>query len=131
MAEPLYKCWAKATDKDAGAHKYSLYWVTSRRAWFKVFDDRVECGDWVLPNSAIRDAVLFKSRQWFIPVSVLRLKTDRKTCQFGFNPWCRVEEHLPLEVRTEKVKARYSAFSLFLRLFLIVYLIYWYWTRAG
>lgn len=75
------------------------------------------------------EAVLFKSKQWFIPVSVLRVRTADGAYQFGFNPWCRIEAHLPFETTTERVQLSYSPFSLLIRLALVGYLVYWLWTR--
>ena len=131
MSKPRYRCWTKATNKEDGMPRYSHHWLTSRRAWFKVFDDRVECGDWVFPVSSVREAVVFKSKQWFVPVSVLHLRTETATYQFGFNPWCRVESYLPFEVKTERVRLSYSIFSLVVRLALVGYLVYWLWTKLA
>lgn len=129
--QPLYRAFTKGTFHGEGEPKYGVHWITSRRGWFKVFTDRVQCGDWVIGSSSIKEAVLFKSRQALIPVSVLRLTTDDRTYQFGFNPWARVGRHLPFEFRTEAVKLKYSAISSVIRLLVLAYLIYWFWTKFG
>ncbi len=131
MSKPRYRCWTKATNKEVGEPRFSHHWATSRRAWFKVFDDRVECGDWVLPVSSITQAVVFKSRYWFVPASVLRLRTSAATYQFGFNPWCRVGSYLPFEFTTEEIQPAYSVFSFVVRLAVVSYLIYWLWTKLA
>lgn len=129
MTAPLYRAWTKGTDQEPGAPRYSANWATARRAWFRVYDDRVECGDWVIPASAVQDAVLYESRQWFMPVSVLAVTTAARTWQFGFNPWARVAEHLPFAFRRERVRLRYSAFSVAVRVLLLGY-VAWVAVRA-
>jgi hypothetical protein len=133
MAEPIYQCWTKATDGEQGAPRYSANWAVARRGRFKVFSDRVECGDWTVRSSEIRDAVLFEARQWFMPVFVLSLRTETRTYQFGFNPWVRVSSHLPFEFRCERVRLKYSAFSIGVRILLGVYVAYlaWRWLTKG
>ena len=127
MEKPVYRAWTKATIQGEGEPRYGLHWINSRRAWFKVFGDRIECGDWTVGKSDIKEAVLFKSRQGLIPVKVLRVATADTTYQFGFNPWASVGRHLPFEFRTETVKMRYSAVSSILRLAVLAYLAYWLW----
>ena len=124
MAKPLYRCWTKATNREEGEPRRSLNWVGSRRAWFKVYEDRIECGDWTIPTSAVQDAVLYEASQFFIPARVLSLEAEGVTYQFGFNPWCRVGQHLPFEVRNEKIKLGGSPFSIVVRLILLGYIIY-------
>jgi len=131
MSELRHKCWTKATHREAGEPRHSAAWVVSRRAWFKVFGDRIECGDWTIVPSSVLEAVLFETRQWFIPVFVLRLSTEDATYQFGFNPWCRVASHLPFEVERQRVKMRYSPFSLALRIAVGLLLAYWLLQRFG
>jgi hypothetical protein len=129
MERPRYRAWTKATRDGAGEPRYGIHWITSRRGWFRIFADRVECGDWVIPNSAIQEAVLFKTKQGFIPVSVLRLTTAGTTYQFGFNPWVHLERYLPFNFRSESVKLKYSAFSLAVRIAVLGYLLLWIWRR--
>jgi hypothetical protein len=125
MKAPLYRAFAKGTTAEAGTPRYSANWVTARRGWFKVYSDRVECGDWVIPNESVKDAVIFEARQWFVPVHILALTTESKTWQFGFNPWARVGQHLQFPVRIDRVQLRYSAFSIALRVGVLAYAGYW------
>lgn len=127
MAELKYQCWSKAIQGVQGPPQYSVNWALARRAHFKIFSDRVECGDWVIESADVRNAVLFEARQWFIPVFVLSVETSKQTYQFGFNPWARVDAYLPFEFQREKVRLRYSAFSMGIRIALLAYLAYYVW----
>ncbi len=131
MTKPLYRCWTKATNREEGEPRRSLNWVRSRRAWFEVYEDRIECGDWTIPTSAVQDAVLYEARQFLIPARVLSVEAAGVTYQFGFNPWCRAGQHLPFDVRNEKIKLGRSPFSIVVRLILLVYLIYLVLTTVG
>ena len=112
MSQLRYQCWTKATDKERGQPRRSSAWLASRRAWFKVFEDRIECGNWTISVSDIQEAVLFESTQFFIPVLVLQLSTAENTYQFGFNPWSKAIRFLPFEVQRRRVKLHYSVFSI-------------------
>jgi hypothetical protein len=126
-----YSAWTKAIRDCDGPPQYSASWVNARRGWFEVFDDRVQCGDWVIQAESVLDAVLFEARQWFIPVYILSISTAEGTWQFGFNPWAKFDAHLPFSFRRERVRLRYSAFSIAVRLLLIVCVTYWIWRRFG
>ena len=127
-----HKCWVKATDREHGAPRYSASWVGARRAWFKVFDDHVECGDWMIPVTSVREAVLFEARMWFVvPVYVLEIVADRGAYQFGFNPWCRIAKHLPFEAEHRRVKLAFSAVSMVVRAVFLGLLAYALWRRLA
>jgi hypothetical protein len=96
-----------------------------------VYEDRIECGDWTILASAVQEAVLYEARQFLIPARVLSVEADRVTYQFGFNPWCRVGQHLPFDVRNEKIKLGRSPLSIVVRLVLLVYIIYLILTTVG
>ena len=123
----MRRFWTKATIREAGPPRRSANWIAARRAWFKVFADRVECGDWVISIDAVEKAVLYTGRQFLMPVSVLELQTEAKTYQFGFNPWVRLEQHLPLDLEKQTVSFGYSGISVFIRLVLAGYLIFLAW----
>jgi len=128
-ARPNYKAWVKGTMGESGPPRYSANWATARRAWFKVYPDRIECGDWIIPASAVEEAVLFETKQWCIPVYILAIKTSEKTWQFGFNPWTRIASYLPFDFRREHVRLRYSRFSLLIRSLFVVYIVYSLWRQ--
>lgn len=130
MPVPNYRCWAKAISQaEPGSIKHSRQWLTSRRGWLLVFDDRLRCGDWDIPFTAISEAVLYRgwSPPW--PVQVLELVVGAHAYQFGLNPWCRVQGHLPIVVRTASLKLGYSAFSLIVRVAALAIVTYWLWNR--
>lgn len=124
MTAPKYRAFVKATRSETGPPRRSASWIFARRGWLKVFDDRLECGNWVIPASAVTSAVLYDARHGFLRAPVLAVSTADGTWQFGFNPWVRIAEHLPFEFRRESVRVRYSAFSLIVRLAAIAYLAY-------
>jgi hypothetical protein len=95
----LYSCWTKATKWESGSPR-----ATWRRRWFKVFHDRVECGyDWKVPFDSIRRAVVYRSRSLFLPVRVLHLEAKSGTYQLRFNPWVKIELHLPFKFESQDV----------------------------
>lgn len=122
-----YKCWTKAIRGANGNPRRGAAWVRSRRAWFQIFDDRIECGDWIIPFSSVKEAVVFETRFLFMPAFILQLSTAETTYQFGFNPWCRVTQHLPFHMERKRVKMGHSAFSIAARVLLAAYLAYWVW----
>lgn len=122
--KPLYKCWTKATDRESGDPRRSLNWVASRRAYFKIFQDRIECGDWKIPFSSVTRATAFKTRSMLVPCTVLQLKTGDRSFQFGFNPWASPTEKLPLKVEVQHVKLQHSPFSIVVRLLIVVWIVY-------
>jgi hypothetical protein len=133
VTEPLYQSWTKGIEGVRGVPQRSLVWATARRGQFRCYHDRVECGDWIIPARDVRDAVLYETRQGFIPVSVLEVSTPSRTFQFGFNPWSRVAANLPFPFRRERVRLRHSPFSMVARVLLLLLLGIWLWKsiRGG
>ena len=124
-----YNAWCKATKREDSEPRYSANWLVSKRARFKIFTDRIECGNWEIPNKSIHKAIAYKTKQMFIPVTVLQLITETGSYQFGFNPWARPIEHLGIEVEEQSVKLKYSAFSIFIRVAALMYIGYWAWSE--
>jgi hypothetical protein len=127
VTAPLYRAWTKAIEGEIGPPRRSAAWASARRAWFRCYPDRVECGDWVIPTADVRDAVLYESRQMLFPVSVLAVSTRTRMFQFGFNPWARVAAHLPFAVRRERVRLGHSPISIAARLVLLSWIGWWLW----
>ena len=122
-----YKCFCKATNREDKEPRYSHNWVAAKRAFFKVFDDRIECGSWNIPFSEIKSAHLYKAKQMFIPVNVLQLVTEKGNFQFGFNPWANPFKHLSIEYEQSEIKLGYSTFSIVVRVLLVAYVGYLAW----
>ncbi len=127
----LYKCWCKATNREIGEPRYSYNWLFSRRAWFKVFSDRIECGHWCIPFSDVTEVVVFHTRQMLLPATVLRVRTRVHTYQFGFNPWANPIKYISITYREEQVGLKYSVFSIALRVGVVLCILYWLWTKIN
>lgn len=124
MVSPVYKAWTKAIESDGGPPRYGAEWISATRGWFKVFPDHIECGDILIEVGEVQDAVLYRARQWLIPFDILDVSTERGHWQFGFNPWANVAAYLPFPFRKERVRMRYSAFSIAVRVIVLTYLIF-------
>ena len=74
-------------------------------------------------------ATLYEGRQMFIPFKLLAVRTQDTIYQFGFNPWCGIAPHLPFECERERIRLRYSPFSIVVRVVAVGYLLYWLWGR--
>lgn len=124
-----YKCFCKATNREDKEPRYSHNWVAAKRAMFKVFDDRIECGSWKIPFSEVKSAHLYKAKQMFIPVNVLQLVTEKGNYQFGFNPWANPFKHLGIEYGQSEIKLGYSTYSIVVRIILVFYIGYLVWEK--
>ncbi len=124
-----YKCFCKATNREDKEPGYSHNWIAAKRAMFKIFDDRVECGSWNIPFAEIESAHLYKAKQMFIPVNILQLMTQKGNYQFGFNPWANPFMHLNIEYTQSKIKLGYSIYSIVVRIFLVAYIGYFAWRN--
>jgi len=123
MENLLYKCMTKATDKENGDPGYSKNWIYARRAMFKIFEKQIRCGDWVIELDKIENMTLYKTKQGFFPVEILKVEMDHKIYQFGFNPWANPMKYIKMDYETKDIKLKYSKFSIIYRIFLIVILI--------
>ena len=124
-----YKAWCKATNREHSDPRYSHNWVLSKRAWFRIYDNRIECAAWTIPKESIKKAVVYKAKQMFIPISVLLLVTENGSYQFGFNPWADPIKHLGIDVEEQTMKVTYSPFSIVIRVALVAYVAYWLWSE--
>ena len=128
-AEPVYRCMTKGVRGTPEEFEYGLKWITSRRAFLKVYEDRLECGDWNIPYSAIEEAELFQTRSGIIPCFILKARTADNTFQFGLNGNKFWKGDLPFEVKRTKGRLKYSAFSICLRIALIAGLVWYVFFR--
>ena len=98
--------------------------------FFKVYEDRIECGSWNIPFSEVESAHFYKAKQMFIPVKVLQLVTVKGKYQFAFNPWANPFKHLGIEYKQSEIKLVYSTYSIVIRVFLAAYLGYLLWEKV-
>jgi len=128
MGQLLHRCMTKATTAEGDDVRRSLNWVLSRRCTLKVFDDRLECGDWVVPYRDVDEAVLFRVRQMLIPGYVLRVKAQGRIYQFGLNRGKYWDGELPFPVAREAASVGYSWFSIAVRVVLVGCVAYLVWS---
>jgi hypothetical protein len=121
---PIYRCWTKATTSERGLPRRSLNWILARRDWFKIYSDRIKCGDWLIPVDQIVHATVYRGHQMLIPFTILKLETEDQVYQFGFNPWANPIKHLPLSFEEEHIRLGFSPFSVAIRIILILFLLY-------
>ena len=86
MATAIYTCMVKGITSD----KYEFIgrspeWITARRGLLKIFDDHLECGDWIIQNTEIESAALKTRRFLFLGGHILMIKTAKTVFQFGVN----------------------------------------------
>lgn len=124
-----YQCLCKATNQEDKEPRYSHNWTTAKRAMFKVFEDRIECGSWNIAFSEVKSAHLYKAKQMFIPVNILQLITEKGSYQFGFNPWSNPFKHLDIEYGQSDIKLGYSKYSIIIRAILALYIGYLVYTQ--
>ena len=115
-----YTCFAKAIKCDSASPAYSWCWIGAKRGWFKLYEDRIECGSWDILFEEIDAAIVYRTRQWFIPVTVLQVVTQKDGFQFGFNPWSDPVPYLNIQTEERRVRLKYSIFSTVLRIVLLV-----------
>lgn len=123
----LYRCLTKATISAGDQRQYGPRWVTARRALLRVYDDRLECGNWKIPYAQVTDAVLYSFRSSFfrIPGYILTVTTSEKTYHFGLNGWGKFwKGEFPFPVRRERGQLKFTWFSIAVRVLLLAYLLY-------
>lgn len=121
MSSPVHTCVTKALIAEGDQRTYGLNWATARRARLKVYEDRLVCGNWVIPYTEFEHAALYSFRSLFfrIPGFLLTIKTETKTYHFGLNGWGPFwKGRLPFDVTREQAKLRLSRFSILIRILL-------------
>jgi len=102
MSDVLHKCRVKAIRSKGISVNLGVKWGFSRRGILKVFGDRLECGNWNIPYSAITEAVL-RSMPWLLTKAhVLVVRTAETTYQFGLNPSSFWRGELPFTVKRQE-----------------------------
>lgn len=123
----------KAVVADGDQLECGPRWITSRRAILKLYNDRLECGDWTVPYEEIRDAILssFRTPILRLPGFVLAVRTDAETYHFGLNGGRYWNGELPFGVERTKSKLRLSLVSLLARIAVIGGILYLLWQTFG
>ena len=62
MGGLLHRCVTKAMRAEGGDIRRPPGRVYRRRGLLQVYEDRLECGDWVIPYGEVGEAVLFRTR---------------------------------------------------------------------
>jgi hypothetical protein len=105
MENLLHKCMTKATTAEGDQMKFGPNWVVAKRGMLKVFEDRIECGQWIIPNKEIKEATMYSIRSNFIiPGFVLKLLTEEKAYHFGYKLWKVLEGRAALSCQKRKRK---------------------------
>jgi hypothetical protein len=128
--KPIYRCMTKGVRGASEEFEYGMNWLTARRSFLSIFHDRLECGDWSIPYHTITQAVLFKTRQMFIPCYILKIRTEESAYQFGLNGNKVWAAELPFPVARETGRLKYSKFSIAVRVILVVALIWYFFFRS-
>ncbi len=135
MEQPLHTCMTKAVIADGDQLQSGPQWIMSRRAFLKLYEDHLQCGDWSINYHDIRDAILasFRTPILRLPGYVLSIRTDSKTFHFGVNGWQFWQGDLPFPVARTKSRLRISLISFLARAVLIGYTVYvvWCWLAAA
>jgi hypothetical protein len=130
MEQPLHSCMTKAVIADGDQLRTGPKWVTSRRGLLKLYSDRLECGNWTVAYSEIREAVLsnFRSPILRIPGYVLSVRTENDTYHFGLNGSTYWKGELPFPVTRKQARLKMSAISILARIVIIGFAIYFLWN---
>lgn len=128
---PDEKIWASdaskaiITKEDKDLER-GIDWVKSQRAVLLLTDKKLICGKWKIRISEIENANLIKVKTIFGGGQVLKIKTSNDDhYQFGMQINKEWETQLVLPLNIENGKINYSKFSIAIRIFILLYLVYW------
>ena len=131
MSELIHQCRTKGVIAEGDQLKHGPNWVLARRGKLKIYQDRIECGNWRIEYGDIKNATLYSVRQYLIvipvPCYVLKIETEEKTYYFGLNPSKYWKNELPFPVERQKGRLGFSWFSIVIRLFVLGYVVYLLW----
>lgn len=130
QSHTIRRFMTKGVKGAAESFEYGMSWVTARRATLVVHEDRLQCGDWNIPYASISEAILFRTRQMFIPCYILKIRTASDAYQFGLNPSKFWKGSLPFPVVRQKGRLQYSKFSIIMRIVLAAALIWYFFLRS-
>ncbi|WP_282608330.1 hypothetical protein [Pelagibius sp. Alg239-R121] len=129
--QQLYSCFCKAADGESGEPKISWSWILARRAFFRIFDDKVQCGNWIFPFSEVTKATVYKTKQWPFTHNILQLETPERCVQFGFLIWANPTKHLKLNIETKNTTLKTHPIAIVLRVTVLGYLAFEIWKAAS
>ena len=120
----------KAVIADGDQLRTGPKWITARRGLLKIYPDRLECGNWTIEYTEIREAVLssFRSPILRIPGYILAVRTNDDTYHFGLNGWRYWKGELPFPVMRVQARLKMSPISIVARAVLIGYAVYFVWN---
>lgn len=127
--QQLYSCFCKAAQCDPGEPKISKNWFFARRSWFRVFDDRVECGNWSFPFSEVTKATVYKTKQWPFTHHILQLEIGDRCVHFGFFIWANPIKHLRLDIESRNATLKTHPATILFRVVFVSVLAYEIWKR--
>ena len=105
--------------------QYGAGWIAARRGALILTQEKLVCGSWEIPLSTISDALLLRVRSLFGRSLVLKVSTtDGSHYQFGLQYDPAWETQTALGLTIEEGKIQYSAFSIALRVILVIWLIW-------
>ncbi|MFQ5857770.1 MAG: hypothetical protein ACE5LU_19365 [Anaerolineae bacterium] len=119
---------AQKGDEDTGV-RYEPGWIVSRRGVLILTSDKLVCGFWEIPLTSVINATLLRFKGLLSRWLVLKVATDDGShYQFGlqYDPTWETQTALKLTVEDGKIK--YSAFSIVVRVALILALIGLVWS---
>ena len=120
----------KAVIADGDQLRTGPKWITARRGQLKLYPDRLECGNWTIAYTEIREAILssFRSPILRIPGFILAVRTNNDTYHFGLNGWRYWKGELPFPVTRVQARLKMSPISILARAVLIGYAAYFVWN---
>ncbi len=132
-----YRCATKAVKRRLDGQNEAItspqvrrgaHWVTARRAWLNIYEDRLTIGDWVVRSEDIEAISAQHVRSLGMKVTVLTVLTHDARYQLGINPWAKPVPHLESligeSITPEQARLGWSFFSVAAR---IAFLGCWAW----
>jgi hypothetical protein len=120
-----YRAFCKAIISQSEEPRISGRWAFSRRAWFKMFDDCIRCGNWTIPFDQIDQVIVYHFRRQLVPGTVLTISANGTIYQFAFNPWVQIERHLSMAFETRHFSRGVSIYNTVARIAFLFILVYW------
>lgn len=101
------------------------HWIAARRGTLIATPSALFCGDWQIPLERVQSADLVYIRGGQVLVVACK---DGPVYQFGLGPGSAWEKRLPLVLNVTRGKAGWSLFSILVRVWLVVMLLFTLWA---